>query len=69
MESTSKLSRLMKMSWTIQKTKRSTRSKSLTAAWAIFSNEDITVFYLTQKLNHHKPVKHAALNQMGLFTR
>lgn len=65
----SKLSRLMKMSWAIQKTKRSTRSKALQSAWAIFSNEDITIYYLTQKLNHHKPVKGKALNQMGLFTR
>lgn len=63
------LSRLMKMSWAIQKAKRSTRSKALQSAWAIFSNEDITVFYLTQKLNHRKPVKDKALNQFGLFTR
>ncbi len=69
MERTSKLSRLMKMSWTIQKAKKSTRSKALQSAWAIFNNEDITVFYLTQKLNHQKPVKEKALNQMGLFTR
>lgn len=63
------LSRLMKMSWAIQKAKRSTRSKALQSAWAIFSNEDITVFYLTQKLNHRKPVNDKALNQFGLFTR
>lgn len=64
-----KLSRLMKLSWDIQRTKRHSRSKSLTAAWAIIGNEDITVFYLTRRLNHHKPVKHTALQQMGLFAR
>ena len=63
------LSRLMKMSWDIQRRKRSTRSKALTDAWALFSNEDVTVFYLVTKLNHHKPVKQKALNQMGLFNQ
>jgi hypothetical protein len=57
----------MKMSWTIQRTRNSTRSKALQSAWAIFSNEDITVFCLTRKLNHHKPVKPNAVNQFGLF--
>jgi hypothetical protein len=61
------LSRLMKLSWDIQRSKRKTRSKALQAAWAIFSNEDVTVFYLVTKLNHHRPVKQQALNQMGLF--
>ena len=63
------LSRLMRASWEIQRTKNSTRAKALTAAWAIFSNEDITVFYLVQRLNHQKPVKKEALNQMGLFSK
>jgi hypothetical protein len=62
------LSRLMKMSWDIQKRKNKTRSKALQAAWAIWSNEDVTVLYLATKLNHHRPVKPSALNQMGLFT-
>jgi len=66
---TRKLSRLMKLSWDIQRSKRHSRSKSLTAAWAIIGNEDITVFYLTRRLNHHKPVKQTALHQMGLFMR
>lgn len=66
---TQRLSRLMKLSWDIQRSKRYSRSKSLTAAWAIIGNEDITVFYLTRRLNHHKPVKQTALHQMGLFMR
>jgi hypothetical protein len=67
MVSKQKLSKLMKMSWTIQRNKRSTRSKALIAAWAILNNEEITVWYLATKLNSDKPVKPRALNQMGLF--
>lgn len=62
-----RLSRLMKISWDIQKTKSKTRSKSLQAAWAIFSNEDITIQYLALRLNHNRAVKQAALNQMSIF--
>ena len=62
-----KLSRLMKLSWDIQRSKRNTRSRALTAAWAIIGNEDITVHYLTRRLNHDKPVKHKAMQQFGLF--
>lgn len=62
-----RLSRLMRMSWDIQNRKHSTRSKALTAAWAIVSNEETTVFYLVRKLNHHKPVPERVTNQMGLF--
>lgn len=61
------LSRLMKLSWDIQRSKHKTRSKSLQAAWAIFSNEDVTVYYLVTKLNHHRPVKEKSLNQIALF--
>ncbi len=64
-----KLSRLMKMSWDIQRRKGSIRSKALQAAWAICSNEDVTVFYLVRKLNHDKPVSPKVLNQMALFNQ
>ena len=46
---THKLSRLMYLSWEIQRKKGCTRSRSLFAAWAIFLNEDITVYYLVKK--------------------
>ena len=49
-----KLSRLMKLSWDIQKRKRRTRSEALEQAWAIVNNDDIAVFYLVNKLNRHK---------------
>jgi hypothetical protein len=62
------LSRLMKMSWEIQKTKKRTLSKALSAAWAIMSNEDVTIFYLTERYNR-KPQKVRVINQMGLFNR
>jgi hypothetical protein len=42
-------SRLMRMSWQIQKRRGKNRSQSLAAAWAIFLNEDITVYHLAQK--------------------
>jgi hypothetical protein len=43
------LSKLMRLSWEVQKRRKSSRSKSLLAAWAIFLNEDITVYWLVQK--------------------
>lgn len=61
------LSRLMRISWDIQKRKHKTRSKSLIAAWAIFNNEEITVEYLTQKLNRHKPLPQRVIGQFALF--
>lgn len=68
-KNTKRLSRLMRISWDIQRSKRKTRSKALQEAWAICSNEDITVLYLVRRLNHHKPVSNQALNQFSLFTQ
>lgn len=68
MSNLKKLSRLMKMSWEIQKRRRTTRSRALVAAWSILNNEDVTVFYLVQRYNLHKPLKQN-IGQMGLFTR
>jgi hypothetical protein len=61
------LSRLMKLSWDIQKTKKHSRAKALRAEWAIMSNEDVTVFYLVRRLNRQKPVRPQALQQIKLF--
>ena len=61
------LSRLMKLSWDIQRQKNKTRGRALQAAWAILSNEDITIQYLVTRLNHHKPVKEKHLRQMAIF--
>ncbi len=69
MARTTNLSRLMRISWDIQKSKRKTRSKSLQAAWAILANEDITIYYLAIRLNHNREVKQKSLNQMSIFTQ
>lgn len=61
------LSRLMSMSWAIQRSRRSDRAKALAAAWAILSNEEVTVSFLTRKLNHNKPVKPHITGQFSLF--
>lgn len=45
----STLSRLMSMSWEIQKTKKTTRKKALVSAWAIVQNANITIFYVVDK--------------------
>lgn len=57
----------MRLSWDIQRNRHSTRSKALQAAWAIVNNEEITLWYLTRRLNHFKPVKDRAFNQYQLF--
>jgi len=69
MANTLQLSRLMRISWDIQKRKHKTRSKALIAAWAILTNEEITVQYLTRKLNRNKPLPHHVTEQFDLFTQ
>lgn len=44
MEHSTRLSGIMRLSWEIQRKKKSNRSKSLYAAWAICLNEDITIY-------------------------
>ena len=46
------LSRLMRLSWEIQRKKKCSRSKSLLSAWAIVQNEDVTIYYLVKKHAH-----------------
>jgi hypothetical protein len=43
------LSSLMRLSWKIQFTKKTTRSKSLASAWVIYQQADIMVYYLIKK--------------------
>ncbi len=62
---THKLSRLMYLSWEIQRKKKCTRSKSLFAAWAIFLNEDITIYYLVKK---HSPERYTNKVQTAHLT-
>lgn len=48
------LSRLMKMSWEIQRTKKVNRSKALLSAWVIVQNADLTVFYLVERYSNKR---------------
>lgn len=61
------LSRLMRLSWEIQKRKKRNRSKSLIAAWAIFQTEDITIFYLFDKHKHANNKNRMQPARLGLF--
>ncbi|HSZ86992.1 MAG TPA: hypothetical protein VK787_13245 [Puia sp.] len=63
------LSRLMRMSWEIQRKKKISRSKSLFAAWAIFLNEDVTVFYLTKKHSHERYINKVQPQHLTLFNQ
>lgn len=61
------LSRLMKLSWKIQRAKSCNRSKALISAWAILNNEDLTILYLSLKFNGDKAIPTKSLNQITLF--
>ncbi|MBS0027100.1 hypothetical protein [Chitinophaga hostae] len=60
------LSRLMRMSWEIQRRRHTNRSKALLSAWVIFQNDDIAVGYLRAKhsTRHSKP---APIKNFSLF--
>lgn len=62
-------SRLMFLSWEIQRAKKYSRSKSLLAAWIIFLNEDITVYYLVRKHSHEKYPDKIKLDNLTLFNQ
>lgn len=64
---THKLSRLMYMSGEIQRKKKYTRSRSLFSAWAIFLNEDITVYHLARKHRHERNNQQLNANNLFLF--
>jgi hypothetical protein len=65
---TQQRSRLMRLSWQIQRRRHSTRSKALFSAWAIFLNEDITVYHLVEKHSHTHYPKKAKPQSLTLFT-
>lgn len=64
---THKLSRLMYLSWEIQRKKKCTRSKSLFTAWAIFLNEDITVYHLVKKHSPERCQNNLSTEHLTLF--
>ena len=62
-------SRLMYLSWEIQRKRKNDRSRALTAAWAIFQNEDITVYHLVKKHSHEKYINKVQPEGLTLFNR
>ena len=43
------LSKLMRLSWTIQLAKKCSRSKSLSRAWVIYQHANLMVYFLVRK--------------------
>lgn len=64
---TQQLSKLMRISWQIQKRRNCSRSKSLISAWAILLNEDITVFHLVKKHSHDRYSNKVEPTTLSLF--
>ena len=67
MQHQTRLSKLMYLSWEIQRKKKCIRSKALQSAWAITQNEDITVYYLIKKHSHTSYENKRQTAQIGLF--
>jgi len=67
--SRTQFSRIMALSWQVQKKRNCNRSRSLLAAWAIFQNEDITVFHLVRKHSHEHYKNKAQPEMLTLFDR
>jgi hypothetical protein len=61
------LSRLMSMSWEIQKSKKISRVKALSAAWIIAQNANITVFYLVEKHSNKNNKTHSRVRPENLM--
>lgn len=68
MKNSTRLSRLMVLSWDIRKTKKISRSKSLRAVWAIAQNEDITIWYLVKRHSHEKHRNKIQPQHLQLFS-
>jgi hypothetical protein len=62
-------SRLMYLSWEIQRKRKKNRSRALLAAWAIYQNEDITVYHLVKKHSHEKYPNKVQMDNLTLFTQ
>jgi len=67
MKHSTRLSKLMYLSWEIQRKKKCIRSKALQSAWAITQNEDITVYYLIKKHSHTNYENKRQTGQIALF--
>ena len=67
MQQQTRLSKLMYLSWEMQKKKKCTRSISLQSAWAMAQNEDITVYYLVKKHSHANYANKVENTNLTLF--
>ncbi len=65
---TGQRSRLMYLSWEIQRKKGFGRSRSLRSAWAIFLTEDITVYHLVKKHSHEHYKNRVQVDGLTLFS-
>ena len=68
MQHHTRLSKLMYLSWEIERKKHCTRSKALQSAWAITQNEDIAIYYLVKKHSHVKNLNKVKIQDLTLFT-
>lgn len=62
-------SRLMYLSWEIQRKRKSNRSRALVAAWAIYQNEDIMVYRLVKKHSHEKYPNKVQTENLTIFNQ
>ena len=62
-------SKLMRLSWQIQRRRKYNRSKSLITAWAIYLNEDITVYHLVQKHSGTREINYSKAASLTLFNQ
>ncbi|MCW3111460.1 MAG: hypothetical protein JWQ09_5966 [Segetibacter sp.] len=67
MQQHNQLSKLMSLSWEIQRRRKCIRSKALLSAWAIAQNEDITVYHLVKKHSHQHYANKVKPEEVGLF--
>lgn len=64
-----RLSKLMYLSWEIERKKHCTRSKALQSAWAITQNEDINIYYLFKRHSHEKYRNKVQPQELTLFNQ
>jgi hypothetical protein len=62
-----KHTRVMYLSWEIQRKRKLTRSKSLKDAWSITQNEAITIYYLVKKHSHNNYPNKVVPSSLSLF--
>ena len=67
MTHTTRLSTTMRLSWSIQKGKHTTRSYALQSAWAITNHADEAVHYLVKRHSHERYPNKVNPQELTLF--